>query len=168
MSNTTIAGIFDSAPLASEAVTSLLSLGLAKDDISIVMSDKAKERFTSAARDSGDRTAQDTALGAGMGGAMGALLAGLTTVGAVLIPGAQLMVVGPLVGLLAGLGTGAAVGGLAGVLTGAGISATESAKYSDELKAGKAVIIAHCKDDAQALACRAILMAEGADQIKAA
>jgi hypothetical protein len=93
---------------------------------------------------------------------LGALLAGLTMVGAVVIPGAQLLVVGPLVSLLTGAGAGAALGGLAGALSAAGISAVEARKYEDEIKAGKAVIIAHTKNDAQTLAARAVLLNEGA------
>ena len=162
-----IAGIFDSAPLANQAIASLLSAGLTKDDLSLVMSDKAKSHFSSATKDTGDRTIVDSAIGAGTGGVLGALLAGLTTVGAVLIPGAQLLVVGPLVAMLSGVGAGAALGGLAGALSAVGISAAESAKYSDEIHAGKAVVIAHTKDDAQTMAARAVLMNEGA-VIKAA
>jgi predicted phage tail protein len=163
----TIAGIFDSAPLANEAIASLLTAGLTKDDISLLISDKAKENFSSATKDTGDRTIVDSAIGASTGGVLGALLAGLTTVGAVLIPGAQLLVVGPLVAVLSGVGAGAALGGIAGALSAVGISAAESARYADELKAGKAVVLAHTHNDKQALTARAVLMNEGA-QVKVA
>ena len=163
-----IAGTFDSAPIANQAIASLLSAGLTKDDISLLISDKAKNKFTSATKDSGDRAIADTAIGAGAGGILGGLLAGLTTVGAVVIPGAQLLVVGPIVSILSGIGTGAALGGLAGVLSAVGISAVESRRYSEELEAGKAVVIAHTKDDAQTFAARKILLNEGASTIKAA
>jgi hypothetical protein len=167
-----IAGTFDNAPLANQAVASLLSAGLTKDDISLLMSDKTKKQFsndfTSATKDAGDRAVTDTAIGAGTGGVLGGLLAGLTTVGAVLIPGAQLLVVGPIVSILSGIGTGAALGGLAGVLSAVGISAVESRRFSQELEAGKAVVIAHTKDDAQSFAARRILAAGGAENIKAA
>jgi uncharacterized membrane protein len=77
-------------------------------------------------------------------------------------------VVGPIVSVLSGIGTGAALGGLAGVLSAVGISAAESHRYSEEIEAGKAVVIAHTKDDAQSFAARRILMREGATNIKAA
>jgi len=160
MSN--IVGIFDSAPLANEAIAGLLSCGLTKDDISLIMSDKAKAHFSAATKDNGDRAVVDTAIGVGTGGVLGALVAGLTTAGAILIPGAQLLVVGPLVAMLTGAGAGAAVGGLAGALTAVGVSTAESAKYSDEIKAGKAVIVAHTKNDAQTMAARSILLNQGA------
>jgi predicted phage tail protein len=165
---TQVAGTFDNAAAANQAIASLLTAGLTKDDISLIMSDKAKRNFSAASKDTGDRTVVDTAIGAGTGGVLGALLAGLTATGAVLIPGAQLLVVGPLVSILAGVGTGAAVGGLAGALSAVGISAAESSRYVDEIKAGKAVVLAHTKDDEQARLVRSVLMSEGADEIKAA
>jgi hypothetical protein len=158
-----VIGIYDTAPLANQAIAELLSCGLTKDDISLVMSDKAKKHFSAATKDSGDRAVVDTAIGVGTGGVLGALLAGLTTAGAILIPGAQLLVVGPLVAVLTGAGAGAALGGLAGALSAAGISAVEAKKYEDEIKAGKAVVVAHTKDDAQTLKARGVLMSTGAD-----
>jgi predicted phage tail protein len=157
-----VVGIFDNAPLANEAIAQLLSSGLTKDDISLVMSDKTKDKFSAATKDTGDRAVVDAAIGASTGGVLGAMLAGLTTAGAVLIPGAQLLVFGPVIAMLTGAGAGAALGGLAGALSAAGISAAESAKYSDELKAGKAVIIAHTKNDQQTLIANGVLTNSGA------
>jgi len=155
-------GIFETAPLANEAIADLLSVGLTKDDISLVMSDKAKAHFSAATKDAGDRTVVDTAIGGATGGVLGALVAGLTMIGAVVVPGASLLVAGPVIAMLTGAGAGVAVGGLAGALSAVGISAAESNKYAEEIKAGKAVIIAHTKDDAQTLAARAVLMSTGA------
>jgi hypothetical protein len=157
-----IVGIVETAPLANEAIAALLSGGLTKDDISLVMSGKTKEHFSAATKDTGDRAIVDAAIGAGTGGVMGALLAGLTMIGAVAIPGAALFVVGPIVAVLAGTGAGAALGGLAGGLSAAGISAAESKKYEDEIKAGKVVIIAHTKNDIETQCARSVLMAQGA------
>src|ERR1700760_720882 len=124
-----IVGIFDNAVLANQTIADLLSIGLTKDDISLVMSDKAKNNFSAATKDTGDRAVVDSAIGAGTGGVIGALLAGLTMAGAVVIPGVSLLVVGPLVAALTGAGAGAAVGGLTGALAAAGISAVEASKY---------------------------------------
>ena len=163
-----IAGVFDNAPLANQAIASLLSVGLTKDDVSLLMSDEARSKFSSAGKDTGDRAIVDTAIGAGTGGLLGALLAGLTTVGAVLIPGAQLLVVGPAIAVLSGLGAGAAVGGLTGALSALGISAVEHSRYEKEIKAGNVVLLAHTKDAAQQEAARKILALEGAERIQAA
>jgi hypothetical protein len=157
-----IIGIFDNAPLANQAIADLLSAGLTKDEISLVMSDKTKSHFSAATKDTGDRTVVDTAIGAGTGGVLGGLLAALTMVGAIVIPGAQVLMAGPVIAALAGVGTGAAIGGLAGALSALGISGVEAAKYSKEIEAGKAVIIAHTKNDLQTQVARSVLMSEGA------
>ncbi len=157
-----VIGTVETAPLANHAISALLSAGLTKDDISLIMSDNAKRDFSAATKDTGDRAVVDTAIGAGTGGVLGGLLAGLTTIGAVLIPGMALFVAGPLIAVLAGAGAGAAIGGLAGALSAAGISAAEASRYESEIKAGKAVIIAHTKNDAQTQTARRILMSEGA------
>ncbi len=157
-----IVGIVETAPLANQAIAELLSAGLTKDDISLVMSDKTKEHFSAATKDSGDRALADSAIGATTGGVLGAMLAGLTVMAAIAIPGAQLLMFGPLVAMVTGGGAGAAVGGLIGALSAAGISAAEAAKYQDEIKAGKAVIVAHTKNDAQTQVARSVLMGTGA------
>jgi len=158
-----ITGIVETGPLANQIIADLLSAGLTKDDISLLMSDKTKEHFSAATKDSGDRAIVDTAIGAGTGGVLGALLAGLTVVSAVLLPGASLVVAGPLVSVLTGAGAGAAIGGLAGALSAAGIATAESEAFEKEIKAGKAVIFAHTANDAQTQTARSILMSRGAD-----
>jgi uncharacterized membrane protein len=163
-----VAGIFDNPVVANQAIASLLSAGLTKDDLSLLMSNDAKKNFSSAGKDTGDRAIVDTAIGAGAGGVLGALVAGLTTVSAMLIPGAQLLVVGPVVSMLSGIGTGAALGGLAGVLSALGISAVESSHFEKEIKAGRAVVLVHTKDDQQTAVARSIRSAEGPNRIKAA
>jgi hypothetical protein len=64
---------------------------------------------------------------------------------------------------LTGAGTGAVVGGLAGALSAYGISAVEAQRYEKEISAGKAVIVAHTKDDKQTMAVRSVLMSSGAE-----
>ncbi|MDR3449609.1 MAG: hypothetical protein P4M15_07685 [Alphaproteobacteria bacterium] len=163
-----IAGYFYDPAVANQSIAALLSAGVTKDDISLLMSSEAKKNFEAATKDTGDRTVVDTAIGAGTGGLLGGLLAGLTTVAAIVIPGAQLMVVGPLVAVLGGIGGGAAIGGLAGALSALGISAAETSRYEKEIKEGKAVVLVNTKDDAQTVTVRSILSMEGADRIKAA
>ena len=51
---------------------------------------------------------------------------------------------------------------------GTGIAKRSPAYIEKKMDEGKAVIVAHCKDDEQAMAARTILMAEGASSIQAA
>ncbi|MDP9128341.1 MAG: hypothetical protein M3N08_08810, partial [Pseudomonadota bacterium] len=139
----TVAGVFDNALEANQAITELLETGIARDNISLLMSDKTRTKFFPASDDANDRLVKDAAAGSAAGGAFGALLAGLTAVGSVAIPGAGLLVVGPLMAVLAGAGTGAIAGGLIGAFTAAGLSQADSDKYGAAIKAGKAVVLVH-------------------------
>ena len=150
-------GIFDSAAQANRVVADLFTAGLTKSDISLIMSDKAKKDFTAAAEDTGDRTLKDAAIGAGTGGVLTALLLGLTSVSAVLIPGLPVLVAGPLIAAFEGLGVGAAIGGFAGALSGLGIKAMETHKYEDAIKAGKVVVVVHTSDEKKAAAAEVAL-----------
>ena len=72
---------------------------------------------------------------------MGAVAAGLTTVGAVAATGGVgLLAAGPIVGALAGAGAGGATGGIIGGLIGAGIPEVE-ARYVDEALGKGAIMV---------------------------
>jgi uncharacterized membrane protein len=77
---------------------------------------------------------------------LGALIAGLTLVGIIAVPGSGLLVVGPLVAALSGAGAGAAAGGLSGALISAGFAADEAKRYEEEIRHDKAVIVVHTTD----------------------
>ncbi len=163
----TVAGIFDSELTADRAVSSLLDEGFNKDDISLIMSDKTRDKLFSSTDDEANRVAKGGIVGAALGGAMGALLAGLTTVGIVILPGGSLLAVGPIVAALYGAGAGGAIGGLSGSLISAGFAADEANRYEEEVKRGKAVVVVHVANDERARAAQAALSVSGAS-VKAA
>jgi len=142
----TVSGIFDNRITADKAVSELLDEGFVKDDISLIMSDKTRERLFSSTDDEANRVAKGGLSGAAIGGALGALIAGLTMVGGIVVPGAGLLVVGPLVAALSGAGAGATLGGLSGALINAGFAADEANRYENEIKRGKAVVIVHASN----------------------
>lgn len=146
----TVTGIFENDITADRAVSSLLDEGFTKDDISLIMSDKTRDKFFSSTDDEANRVAKGGILGAALGGAMGALLAGLTTVGIVVLPGGSLLAVGPIVAALYGAGAGGAVGGFSGALMSAGFAADEANRYEEEIKSGKAIVIVHAANDESA------------------
>jgi hypothetical protein len=96
---------------ATAAVDRLHNLGYGRDEISVMMDDKTRERaFSSMVNAKGS---EGVAAGATIGGVLGAIVAGLTASGSVAaIAGtgglATPLVVGPLAAALAGLGAGAA------------------------------------------------------------
>jgi hypothetical protein len=88
-----------------------------------------------------------------------------------LIPGlGPLVVMGPLVGWIAGVLEGAAVGGAAGVLAAGlasiGIPADSVVKYDLEVKAGRFLVLAHGSTDLVDRA-REVLLTTGASQVTA-
>jgi hypothetical protein len=114
---------YDREP-ASAAVERLHGLGYGRDDISVMMDDKTREKAFSAVVNA--KGSEGVAAGATIGGVLGAIVAGLTATGSVVaIAGtgglATPLVVGPLAAALAGLGAGAAGGGIVGGLIGVGI-----------------------------------------------
>lgn len=164
---TTVAGIFDSNITADRAVASLLDEGFAKDDISLIMSDRTRDTLFSSTDDEANRVAKGGIVGAALGGAFGALLAGLTSVGAIAVSGGTLLAVGPIVAALYGAGAGGAVGGMSGALISAGFAADDAIRYEKEVKAGKAVVIVHVSDKEKAIIAKSALSTSGAT-IKAA
>ncbi len=164
---TNIAGVFDSKTEANNAISKLLDAGFNKEDLSLIVSDNARHSiFSAPSDDEGKKTAEGGLTGALFGGALGALIAGLTLVGVVVVPGSGLLVAGPLVAALSGAGAGAIAGGISGALISAGFAVDEAKRYEEEIKHGKAVIVVHTTDE-MAEAARVVLTGENAT-IKAA
>lgn len=157
-----VAGIFDSSLAADRSVSELLAEGFSNSDISLLMSEATRDKLFSSTDDEAERVAKGGLAGAAIGGTLGALLAGLTTVGVIFLPGAGLLAVGPVVAALSGAGAGATVGGLSGALISAGFAADEANTYEEDLKRGKAVVIVHAGDENRAAIARAILRNSGA------
>lgn len=129
---------YDREP-ASAAVDRLHGLGYGRDDISVMMDDKTREKAFSAVVNA--KGSEGIAAGATIGGVLGAIVAGLTATGSVAaIAGtggiATPLVVGPLAAALAGLGVGAAGGGLVGGLVGVGIGEKRAKDYEKGLREG--------------------------------
>jgi len=158
----TVAGIFDSDITADRAVSSLLDEGFSKDDISLIMSDKTRDNIFSSTDDEANRVAKGGIFGAALGGVLGALVAGLTTVGIIVLPGGSLLAVGPIIAALYGAGAGGTIGGLSGALISAGFAADEANRFEEEIKHGKAIVIVHATDEKKAIIAEAALSVSGA------
>lgn len=163
-----VTGIFDNEISADRAVSDLLNEGFAKDDISLLMSEQTRNKIFSSTDDEANRTAKGAVAGAAFGGAIGALIAGLTSAGAIVTTGGVLLAAGPIVAMLSGVGVGAIAGGLSGALIRAGFAADEANRYEEEIKRGKAVVILHTSDDRQATLGREVFRNAGATATKAA
>src|SRR5690606_30022721 len=111
--------LFENHTDAAAALDSLVAAGFDTSNISFIASDDFDaDAFTVQTH---SKLPEGAAIGAGTGGAIGALVAGLTAVGAIATGGAGLLVAGPLVAALAGAGAGAAGGSILGGLIGLAI-----------------------------------------------
>lgn len=162
-----IAGVFDSKKEADAAVSKLLDAGFNKKDLSLIVSDNAHHTiFPHPIDDESARAMKGGVEGAVVGGVLGALITGLTLIEVGMVPGAAILVTGPLLAALSGAGAGVAIGGLSGALISAGFAVDEAKRYEEEIRHGKAVIVVHATGE-MAAAARAALRSGNA-KIKAA
>ncbi len=163
----TVAGVFDNKFVADKAMVGLMYAGFTKDNISLIMSEGTKNVFFSSTDEEANQTAKGATTGAVIGGALGALIAGLTAVGSLATAGGVILISGPIVAALSGAGVGGMAGGLAGALIRSGLAANEASHYEDEIKHGKAVVVVHAESEEQAKRARQALQSSGA-MLKAA
>lgn len=144
-----VSGLFDSDRAVQNLINHLEDRGYYDTDVSLMMSDKTRNRYPELAKTS--KLPEGVATGGVTGGLLGALIGGLTMAGSVLIPGVGLLVAGPIVGAITGGAIGASTGGLLGALIGAGIPEHEAKYYEESLKnEGNILVIAHVlKEDVE-------------------
>jgi hypothetical protein len=158
-----VTGLFKTRSVAERAVDGLVHDGYPREDISLLMSDATRGREF--ALQMATKAPEGAATGATVGGALGAIAAGLVVLGVIAIPGLALVAAGPLVATLAGLGAGAAAGGLAGALIGMGIPEHEAKFYNEAIEQGGILLGVYAHDD-RATQARKILEASGAEKVK--
>lgn len=165
MSNTVIA-TYDNVREANNAVMALFRQNFAREEISMLVSDTTQREHL--AIETNTKAPEGAVTGAAVGGTIGAIVAGLTAVGTIVIPGVGLVVAGPLLAALAGLGAGGAAGGLVGGLIGAGLTEAEAKMVEDAVKNGNVVIAVTHEDKERINNARAVFKATAAIDIAAA
>jgi hypothetical protein len=149
-------GIFANRSNAEAAVDQLTLAGFSNQDISALLSDKVESQEF--ATENQTKAAQGATAGAGVGGIVGGALGLLAGIGALAIPGAgPVIVAGPLMASLAGLGVGGAVG--------MGIPEFEAKCYDSRLKDGAILLAVHCASSEEVCKAREVLEAGGAQDI---
>jgi hypothetical protein len=136
-----VTGLFRDRESAERAYQALSDRGYSRDDINLVMSDETRKRHFSGTEaqqtELGSKAAEGAGIGAGIGGTLGAIAAAIAAVGtSIVLPGAGLVVAGPLAAALAGGGAGAATGGLLGALIGSGIPEERVKNYETGISEG--------------------------------
>jgi hypothetical protein len=140
--NRMVTGLFPDRASAERAYHSISTRGYTKDDVNLMMSDSTrKTHFNDTETELGSKAAEGAGVGAGIGGTIGAVLAGVAALGtSLVIPGAGLVVAGPLAAALAGAGAGGITGGLIGALIGAGIPEERVKHYEEGINQGGIVM----------------------------
>ena len=144
MSKKMVTAIFKNRISAEHAVDKLISSGIARDEISLLVSDHTRDKEFEIKK--GSKSAEGASTGALTGGAVGAIAAGLAGVGTIATGGA-LLAAGPLVAALAGAGAGGAAGGILGGLIGLGFPEHQAKITEEELGKGKILIGANVDKD---------------------
>lgn len=157
-----VTGIFSNRASAELAVDQLVASGYARDDISVLMSDATRGREFGITEDS--KAPEGAAAGAALGGVLGAIAAGLISIGIIAIPGIGLVAAGPIIAALAGAGAGGAAGGLIGALVGAGIPEHEAQFFNEELEKGGILVGVYSHND-RVDAAKEIFRTAGADSV---
>jgi len=129
-----ITGIFRNRSSAMIAVEDLIRHGFSQDDISLLMSETTRGREFLV--DEHTKSPEGMSTGAAIGGVVGAIAMGLTSVGMVAAPALGIFAVGQWLSVLAGFGAGALSGGLIGGLIGLGLPEHEAELYRGELEKG--------------------------------
>lgn len=145
--------MFRDREAAERAYGSLTRRGYGKDDVSLLMSEEARNRHfppTTDATELGTKAAEGAGIGAATGGGLGALLLGLAAAGFA-IPGLPILAMGPLAAALTGAGAGGAVGALVGTLVGSGIPEERAKLYEEGIKEGGMVmgVMPRSEEDAE-------------------
>lgn len=151
---TTVTAIFKDRLSAEQAIARLESAGLTSSQISLLMTDEARGSHFKLKES--DKSDEGAAMGAGVGGLIGAVAGTVLSAGVIVIPGLNLVVAGTIISALAGLGTGAVAGGLVGGLIGAGIPEHEAKYYEKALAQGHILVAVQTANSEQKKATEAV------------
>ena len=151
-----VTALFPDREAAERAYQVAVDRGYHREDVNVLMSEATRHRLFPAGEarptELGTKAAEGTGVGASIGGALGALVAGIAAAGTTLaIPGLGLVIAGPLAAALAGAGLGGTAGGLVGALIGWNIPEERVKAYESGLREGGILLSLrpHSEEDAR-------------------
>ncbi len=125
----------------------LKNYGYYAEDLQLIMSDNARKRYFNSDKtpdvnvELNDKASEGFTTGAISGGLIGAIIGGLTLSGSLLIPGSQILLLGPAVGGISGALAGSATGGIIGALVGMGIPEVEAKFFNESVNDNDNVLV---------------------------
>ncbi|MCB1025609.1 MAG: hypothetical protein KDB79_14525 [Acidobacteria bacterium] len=161
-----MSALFNEFDKAENSYKDLLARGFERDQITVLMSDELRKKHYGTETEMGTKAAEGTGVGAAVGGTVGAIIGAVAAVGStVVIPGAGIVIAGPLAFALAGAGTGGIAGGLMGVLIGAGIPEETVKRYETAIGDGGIVLGFNPKNEIEANEVEKVWKDNNADHI---
>lgn len=162
--NLVVYGIYSHRSQAEAGVDRLIGAGFRKEDISVLMQDNTGTKDFAHEKDT--KAPEGTTAGVIAGGAIGGAFGLLVGLGAIIIPGlGPLLVAGPIIAALTGVGSGGIVGGIIGALVGMGIPEYEAKRYEGHVKSGGILASVHCDSREWVSKAKDVLKRTGADDI---
>lgn len=158
-----VTAVFRTRAAAMLAMEDLVRHGYSQDDISLLMSESTRGREFMVNESS--KAPEGMATGAAIGGALGALLLGLTAVGTIAAPALGIAAAGHWLPALAGFGAGALGGGLIGGLAGMGIPEHEAELYRGEIEKGGILLGIFSSTDDRAKEAQKLMEANTAEHL---
>lgn len=159
-----ITGIFKTRSSSMLAVEDLVRHGFSQDDISLLMSETTRGREFLV--DEHTKSPEGLATGAAIGGILGAVAMGLTSVAMVAAPGLGIFAVGQWLSMLAGFGAGALSGGLIGGLIGLGIPEHEAELYRGAIENGGILLGLYVAENDRAAEAQRLMEASGGEHVR--
>ena len=150
-----ITALFNDRESAERAYNTVTEYGYDKGDVNLVMSDTTRQKHFQenpiSYNEMGNKAADGADIGGAIGGTIGAIAAVVAVVGTTLaVPALGIVIYGPAVAALAGLGAGGLTGGVVGTLIGMGIPEERVRHYQSGIDEGGILIGVKPKSDEDA------------------
>jgi outer membrane lipoprotein SlyB len=152
-------GVFDTVRLADRAVGTLIAAGFAQEQISVICP-QCHGPIREGVR-AEEPAGAHTPGAAAAGGAIGAVLGGLTGIAGLASGGAALLVAGPLLGAAAG----AVSGGFIGAMLTRGFEPEIADYYDQALQKGKVLVAVEDDDERRLAEAERVLAQAGAEPV---
>jgi hypothetical protein len=149
-------GMFHDRASAERAYQCAMGRGYTSDDVSLLMSEDARNRHfpkdDPRRTELGTKAAEGAGVGAIAGGGLGAVLAGMAAAG-IAVPGLPIIAMGTLAAAVTGALTGGGLGAIVGALIGHGIPRERAEQYEEGIRRGGIVmgVTPRTRDDAEYL-----------------
>ncbi|MFO1462446.1 MAG: hypothetical protein U1F66_01610 [bacterium] len=157
---TTVCALFKNPVAAQNAINALAPMSLAKEDISLILSEEAYQKEELVQTVLGEYLHQESVHAGKVGGIAGALVAGLTAVAAMVSGGASLLAAGPIVAILA------TAGGMVGGLLGAGFTEEEAKVIDEGIRLGDVLVVVHAESKEIGRRAEEIFQAQHAERVR--